>query len=79
MGVASEAHGPALLVSPSDADASVLWNKLEDTQVYGGQMPLTGELLNQPQRDLVKDWINDGATCGDGADSGDDSGEGGGS
>ncbi len=54
-----------LLVVPGSAEDSVLWHKLEGTEGFGGTMPLGGDPLSQAQRDVVKDWINDGATCGD--------------
>ncbi len=63
--VDSQAYGPELLVVAGSAEDSVLWHKLEGTDGFGGTMPLGGEPLSQTQRDIVKDWINDGATCGD--------------
>jgi mono/diheme cytochrome c family protein len=65
VGVGSQNYDPNLLVTPGSAEDSVLWHKLEGTGGFGSPMPLSGDQLSQPQRDLVKDWINDGATCGD--------------
>jgi mono/diheme cytochrome c family protein len=63
--VESSGYGPDLLVVPNSAEDSVLWHKLEGTDGFAGTMPLGGDQLSQPRRDVVKDWINDGATCGD--------------
>ena len=50
------------LVEPGDADGSYLINKLEGTQVVGGQMPLGGAPIEQAIIDGIRRWIDEGAT-----------------
>lgn len=66
VGVASAGadYGGAPLVVPGDSASSVLWNKMANTGTYGGVMPL-GSGLDQATVDIVKNWIDDGAACGD--------------
>ncbi len=54
------------LVNPGNADASFLVQKMEGTGI-GSPMPLTG-LLQVYQIQLVRDWINAGATESDTSD-----------
>ncbi len=46
-------------VKPSDAANSALYRRLEGT--CGNRMPLGGTPLPQAERDLIRDWINQGA------------------
>ncbi len=49
-------------VVPFQPDASLLIDKLENASpAIGVQMPLTGQLLQQEQIDLIRAWINEGA------------------
>ncbi|MFQ6604402.1 MAG: FlgD immunoglobulin-like domain containing protein [Fidelibacterota bacterium] len=48
----------ALRVASGDPSGSVLWNKINNTGVYGGQMP-PGGMLSQTDRDLVETWITE--------------------
>lgn len=58
--VATEAPcAGSLRVKPSDAANSVLYRRLEGT--CGNQMPLGLTPLPQAERDLIRDWINQGA------------------
>ena len=63
-----------LLVVPNDADASLLYQRMLDE---AAPMPPNG-LLDQSETDAVKDWINNGAECGEEeeeqADTADDAG-----
>lgn len=45
---------------PGNATMSLVYQKLTNTQNCGDQMPRSG-LLPQAQRDLFRDWINQGA------------------
>lgn len=47
-------------VQPSNADASALVKRL-DGETCGPQMPLGGNPLPSAQRQLIRDWINQGA------------------
>ena len=51
----------APLVVPGDADSSLLYQRMTDVD---DPMPQSG-LLPQADADVVKDWINAGAECGD--------------
>ena len=58
--VATEAPCAGIMrVKPSDAANSVLYRRLEGT--CGNQMPLGLTPLPQAERDLIRDWINQGA------------------
>lgn len=52
------------LVVPGDADASYLWHKVDHTAGTGKGMPrtLTGsKRLPEPELELIRRWIEDGA------------------
>ncbi len=52
----------ALRVTSGDPSASVLWNKIENTGTYGGQMPPSSS-LSESDKDLIETWITElGAT-----------------
>ena len=48
-------------VTPNDADASYLVNKLEGTQAVGSRMPQGGPFLEQATIDVIRAWIDNGA------------------
>lgn len=53
---------PALQrVTPGDADASYLVQKLEGTAAGGQRMPLAGPPLDQATIDVIRAWIDNGA------------------
>ena len=55
------------LVVPGDSEASVLWNKMNNTGEFGGIMPAGApETLPEDLLQLVTDWIDEGATCEEG-------------
>ena len=64
VGVAST-ESPLLRVKAGDGNMSYLINKLEGTQNSvgggGGQMPLGTQPLPQPEIQLIRDWIDQGA------------------
>ncbi len=54
---------PAILrVAVGDADNSYLIQKLEGTATQGSQMPKGGQPLDQATIDIVRDWIDNGAS-----------------
>ena len=55
-----------LLVAPNDAEGSLLYQRMLDE---AAPMPPSG-LLDLAETDAVKDWINNGAECGEVDDSG---------
>lgn len=61
VGVASTNHAPAIRVVPGDPDASVLWNKVTFTDVYGLGMPPDGTFLSPAELAVIRDWIEQGA------------------
>lgn len=61
VGVESSNHAPALRVVPGDPDASVLWNKVNYTEVYGLGMPPDGTALSSEELATIRDWIEQGA------------------
>lgn len=61
VGVESSNHAPALRVAPGDPDASVLWNKVNYTEVYGLGMPPDGSALSSEDLATIRDWIEQGA------------------
>lgn len=60
VGTTANIYAPDVLVVPNDLNASVLWNKLNDTGTFGGLMP-PGSALSPSQLQLIEDWINMGA------------------
>ncbi len=58
--VTSVNYSPAVRVVPGDLENSVMWNKLTNSGLYGGFMPLTG-MLEPAEIDLITAWISDGA------------------
>ena len=54
---------PALFrVDPGDPDNSYLIHKLEGTQAVGVRMPAGGPFLQQETIDVIRDWIEQGAS-----------------
>ena len=52
---------PNLRVVPGDPQASVLWNKINFTEVYGLGMPPNGAPLSSAELQTIQDWIEQGA------------------
>ncbi|MBK6342292.1 MAG: hypothetical protein IPF41_06810 [Flavobacteriales bacterium] len=61
VGVESTNHAPAVRVVPGDPEASVLWNKVSFTEVYGLGMPPDGNVLSADELATIRDWIEQGA------------------
>lgn len=59
--VPSENWAPALRVAPGDPEASVLWNKINFTEVYGLGMPPNGTALSSAELQTIREWIEQGA------------------
>lgn len=57
----SFSYAPAIIVKPFDPPASVLYNKIENTGLYGQLMPFGGPQIPQSERDLIRNWILQGA------------------
>ncbi len=49
-----------ILVVPGDSESSVLYKKIDGSNVYGSNMPL-GRSLSASQIALIKRWIDEGA------------------
>jgi len=49
-----------ILVVPGDAEASVLYKKIDGSGAYGPNMPLGG-MLSSTQIAIIRNWINQGA------------------
>jgi hypothetical protein len=58
---ATDVNGDVLVV-PGDHAASVLWNRVAGTDVYGPLMP-PGRNLPQNSVDTIQKWIDRGASC----------------
>ena len=61
VGVVSNNHAPGVRVVPGDLEASVLWNKVNFTEVYGIGMPPDGTSLTTEDLNTIRDWIEQGA------------------
>lgn len=59
--VVTEAYAPELRVVPFDTAASVLWHKIVDDGVYGLAMPPGGVTLTEDEKELITNWILQGA------------------
>ena len=59
--VPSFINPPVLIVKPGDPGNSVLYNRIENTGVYGELMPQGGPQMPKSDRDLIRDWILQGA------------------
>ena len=70
IGVSSSSDASLILVSPGDAEASLLYTMMAGTQPNGlSSMPLGGP-VNEAHAEVVKSWIEGGAEpCG--CDTGD--------
>lgn len=62
--IASEQEPSILRVAPNNANNSYLIQKLEGTAASGSQMPRGGPALSQETIDVVREWINNGASQG---------------
>lgn len=62
VGVTAFAAPDETLVVPGDPDASYLMAKLDGAAgIVGDTMPQGGDLLDASTRDVIRDWIADGA------------------
>jgi len=52
---------PARIIVPFDPAHSTLYGKISNTGQYGQLMPQGGPMLPQADRDLIRDWILEGA------------------
>ena len=48
-------------VVPEDAVQSILWQKINNSETYGDNMPLGSSALSQNDQNLIKVWIEEGA------------------
>jgi hypothetical protein len=61
VGIWSINHAPGIRVVPGDPEASVLWHKINFTEVYGLGMPPYGPVLSSEELATIRDWIEQGA------------------
>jgi hypothetical protein len=61
VGVTSRDFAPALRIAPNDPGASVLYNKVANTNFFGRTMPPGTTGLPSSQVDLIRTWILEGA------------------
>ncbi len=61
VGVAATVYPGSQRVVASDPDASVLYNKIADTGIFGGVMPPVSPALPTDQVAIIRDWIAQGA------------------
>lgn len=59
--VTSANWAPAMRVVPGDPEASVLWNKVTFSEVYGLGMPPSGAALTMQDLETIRIWIEQGA------------------
>jgi hypothetical protein len=59
--VTSGGYAPAKLIKPSDLAGSVLYGKVTDSRQYGQSMPQGSPLIPLAERNLIRDWILQGA------------------
>lgn len=59
--VVSANYAPNIRIVPMDTTNSVLWNKINDTGVFGGPMPPVGSLLSNFEIEKIESWIEQGA------------------
>ena len=62
IGVASPRDAALIRVIPGNPNGSFLVQKLEGTQTLGDQMPQFGPYLPQSTIDVIRQWIQDGAS-----------------
>jgi hypothetical protein len=58
--VVSNGYAPEKRVVINDSDASVLWQKVNNSSLYGSNMPLGGSLSNT-DIEKIRVWIDEGA------------------
>ncbi len=58
--VVSNGYAPNKRVTPNDSEHSVLWQKINNSLLYGSNMPLTGSLTSV-EIETIKVWIDEGA------------------
>jgi hypothetical protein len=61
VGMVSINYSPGIRVVPGDPEASVLWHKINFTEVYGLGMPPNGSALAPEELATIRDWIQQGA------------------
>jgi mono/diheme cytochrome c family protein len=61
VGMESIYHPPGIRVVPGAPESSVLWHKINFTQVYGLGMPPDGNVLSLEQIATITAWIEQGA------------------
>ena len=59
--VVTDAYAPELRVVPFDTAASVMYHKIIDDGIYGLAMPPGGLTLKEGEKELITDWILQGA------------------
>jgi len=59
--VVSDGFSPAIRVVAEDYQASVLWDKVNESEAYGSNMPLGAAALSQTEQATIKVWIAEGA------------------
>jgi cytochrome c553 len=57
VGVISQNYAPAVRVASGDLTNSVMYNKINNTGVYGGVMPQDAGRMSQANIDLIATWI----------------------
>jgi mono/diheme cytochrome c family protein len=63
VGVTSQNYSPAIRVKSGDLTNSVMYNKINNTGVYGGVMPKDTGKMSQSNIDLIATWIAQLACC----------------
>jgi hypothetical protein len=54
-------YAPGVRVIPFDLTNSVLYGKITNSGQFGQLMPQGGPLIPQVDRDIIRDWILEGA------------------
>ena len=59
--ITSANYPPNVRIEPLSKENSVLWHKIIDDGVFGGQMPQIGSPLTNLQIEQIETWIEEGA------------------
>ena len=59
--ISSTNYAPNLRIEPLSLENSVLWHKVTNSGVYGGQMPPVGDPLSNFEIEKIESWIELGA------------------
>lgn len=59
--VSSTNYAPNLRIEPLSLENSVLWHKVTNSGVFGGQMPPVGDPLSNFEIEKIESWIELGA------------------